>query len=532
MRKRLLYALAFCAVAALTAGAVLSGRAPGARDVADATPVNRPPHIRPDYAGCVIPPNIAPLNFLVEEPGAEYYVRISSKRGEDIEISGPAPGIVIPLKPWKKLLAANRGEELHFDVCAMPRGGRWQRFESVSNTIAREEIDGYLVYRLIPPLYNNYSEMSICQRNLQDYDESVLLDNTDFGASHCMNCHTFLNNKGDNMLLQVRGPNQGMLLERNGALTKVDTRTKSKASPAGFASWHPSGRVIAFSVNKVRQFFHNARTEVRDCIDMNSSLELYWVDTNTMTSIPKLAQPNQLDTWPAWSADGRYLYFCRAPKSWTDTEKVPPVNYEKVKYDLLRIGFDVETGVWGDVETVLSSRDTGLSITQPRFSPDGRFLVFCMADYSTYAIWHASSDLYLTDLKTGRYGRMECNSDEAESWHCWSSNSRWLVFSSKRGNGLLSRPYFSYIDDAGKAHKPFVLPQEDPAFYDSFVKLYNLPELVTGPVRPGEQEFARAVLGPGALTSQLAVTSATPKAETGPTDLMYGPSRLPNTDRE
>ncbi|MGD1001708.1 MAG: cytochrome C biosynthesis protein [Candidatus Brocadiia bacterium] len=409
-------------------------------------------------------------------------------------------------------------------MCAMPQGGRWQRFESISNTIAKEEIDGYLVYRLIPPLYNNYSEMSICQRNLQDYDESVLLDNNDFGVSHCMNCHTFLNNKSDSMLLQVRGPNQGMLLERKGVLTKVDMRTKSNSAPGGFASWHPSGRVVAFSVNKVRQFFHHARTEVRDGIDMGSYLELFWVDTNTVTSNPKIAQPGQLETWPAWSSDGRYLYFCQAPRPWTDFDQVPPPNYDKVKYDLMRIGFDVETGAWGEVETVLSSKDTGLSISLPRFSPDGRFLVFCMSDYSTFPTFQPSSDLYLMDLKTGRYGRMECNSDQAESWHCWSSNSRWLVFTSKRGNGLFGRPYFSYIDENGKAQKPFILPQRNPAFYDSFAKLYQLPELIIEPVPVSEQEFARAILAPGALTSQLAVTSATPKAETGPTVPMYGPS--------
>ena len=123
----------------------------------------------------------------------------------------------------------------------------------------------------------------------------------------------------------------------------------------------------------------------------------------------------------------------RAPKSWAASEKIPPANYEKIKYDLMRMGFDVETGAWGEAETVLSSKDTGLSITLPRFSPDGRFLVFCMSDYSTFPTFQPSSDLYLMDLKTGRYGRMECNSDQAESWHCWSSNSRWLVFSSKRG---------------------------------------------------------------------------------------------------
>jgi hypothetical protein len=517
MRKRLLYALAFCAVAALAA-AVLSGQSPRARDFAEATPVDRPPHIHPDYAGCMIPPNIAPLNFLVEEPGARYHVRISSKRGEGVEISSGASSIVIPQEPWKKLLAENRGEELRFDVCVMPQGGQWRRFEAISNTIAREEIDGYLVYRLIYPLYNSYLDMSIRQRNLQDYDESVLLDNDDFRGTHCMNCHTFLNNKGDSMILQVRGPTGGMLIEREGRLTKVDPRTKLNPSQVGFASWHPSGRVIAYSSNNVRQLFHSARTEVRDGVDLNSYLALFWVDTNTVTSSSKIALPDQLETWPTWTPDGRCLYFCRAPRLWP----IPPknalsqnnvnVDYDlvrTVKYDLMRIGFDIETGTWGEVETVLSSKDTGLSITEPRISPDGRFLVFCMSDYSTYPTWQPSSDLYLMDLKSGRYGRMECNSDQAETWHCWSSNSRWLVFSSKRGNGLLNRAYFSYIDDHGKAHKPFVLPQKDPAFYDSCIHLYQLPELISGPVPVSEQQFARAVSSPGAVKSESAAASAT-----------------------
>jgi hypothetical protein len=75
----------------------------------------------------------------------------------------------------------------------------------------------------------------------------------------------------------------------------------------------------------------------------------------------------------------------------------------------------------------------------------------------------------------------------------------------------MGRPYFSYIDDGGKAHKPFVLPQKDPAFYDSFLKLYNLPELVSSPVRVSEQEFVRAVSAPAvvAVKSGLSAASAT-----------------------
>ena len=274
MRKRTLCVLLFCAALALSAASLCCRPRPGAGDLANCAPVNRLPHIRPDYSGTVIPPNIAPMNFVVEEPGAEYYVRISSKRGDGIEISSGAPVIEIPLRPWKKLLAANRGEDLRFDLCVRPAGGRWERFDSVVNKVAQEEMDGYLVYRLINPLYNLHSVMSIRQRNLQNFDETVLLDSRDF-RDQCMNCHSFLNNRPDHMIVQARGATGGMLLLRDGALTKVDTRTKLNPGPAAFVSWHPSGRLIAFSVNTLRQFFHSVRTEQRDVVDMGSQLAIY-----------------------------------------------------------------------------------------------------------------------------------------------------------------------------------------------------------------------------------------------------------------
>ena len=532
MRKRKLYVLLLCAVLALSAVALSFRPRPRAGDLANCARVNRLPHLRPDYSGTVIPPNIAPLNFVVEEPGAEYDVAISSKRGEGIDISSSAPQIAIPPGPWKRLLAANRGEELRFDLCVRPAGGRWQRFDSVINRIAQEEVDGYLVYRFINPVHNYHSMMSIRQRNLQNFDESVLLDSRDV-EDQCMNCHTFLNNRGDNMIVQVRGPTGGMILERGGTLTKVDTRTKLNSAPAAFVSWHPSGRLIAFSVNTLKVFFHSARTELRDVVDMGSQLAVYSVESNTISSTPKITVPGRLETWPTWSPDGRYLYFCSAAKLWTNSDHIPPDQYEKVKYDLMRIGYDLGTGAWGEVETVLSSGKTGLSITQPRISPDGKFLVFCMSEYSTFPCYQPSSDLYLMDLRTGRYARMECNSDQADTYHSWSSNSRWLVFTSKRGTGLFGRVYFSYIEENGKAEKPFILPQRNPAFYDSLPKLYQLPELIVNPVRVNEHEFARAVLAPGPIVSQLAaVTSATPKAEPAPAVPVYGPQERTETEGE
>ncbi|MCK4375219.1 MAG: PD40 domain-containing protein, partial [Candidatus Brocadiae bacterium] len=330
--------------------------------------MHRSPRIRPDYADTVIPSNIAPLNFCVEEPGTRYYVKISSARGEAIEVASAKPQIVIPLREWKRLLGENRGRQLRFDVYAGGPDGSWRRFETITNTIAHEDIDAYLVYRLMNVLYNYYTKMKMYQRNLETHDESLILDNMSFGGG-CMNCHTFFDNRTEKMIIQMRGGpgdcGSGMILIQDGVVSKVDTRTRFNAGLAAFASWHPSGRALAFSTNKVRQFFHSARTEVREGIDLRSDLALYVLDSHAVTSTAGISDPGRLETWPAWSPDGQHLYFCSAPLLWSEAEETPPQRYGQVKYDLMRIGYDVKTRSWRELETVLSASQTGLSITLP-----------------------------------------------------------------------------------------------------------------------------------------------------------------------
>jgi len=124
--------------------------------------------------------------------------------------------------------------------------------------------------------------------------------------------------------------------------------------------------------------------------------------------------------------------------------------------------------------------------------------------------------LYLIDLKdaqkTGQYHyrRLDINSDQSESWHSWSSNSRWLAFSSKRGRGVFTRSYFSYVDTKGNVYKPILMPQKDPAFYDSCLKTYTVPELVVEPVKTAREKLARVVRGSTKISVNMPVTMATP----------------------
>jgi len=463
------------------------------------------PNISPDYRDAVIPPNIAPLNFRILQEGNAYSVTIRSEEGRPIIVCSRTGQIRIPLRPWRALLEANKGRDVFFDIYVQGRDGQWRRYRPLVNTVAAEPIDSTLVFRFMKPLYSWWKDIGIYQRDLTAFDRSVVLRGRSFGEG-CLNCHSFVGNRPDTMTIALRSATYGShtLMAHDGQVEKIGAKW-------GYTAWHPSGKVAVYSMNKVTQFFQAGGLEVRDVVDLDSALVCYRVKDGKAGAAPDLADKDVLETYPTWSPDGKYLYYCAAAILWEDRNTVPPENYDKLKYDLKRISYDVETDRWGQAETVLSAQETGMSILLPRISPDGRFLLFCMCRYGCFPIYQPSSDLYLMDLATRQCRKLEINSEFSESWHSWSSNSRWIAFSSKRPGGVFTRTYFSYVDETGRVHKPFVLPQEDPTCYDSLLETYSVPELVTGPVAASPTKLALASRAKPGTSPQIPITGATPK---------------------
>ncbi|MBN1854418.1 MAG: PD40 domain-containing protein [Pirellulales bacterium] len=449
--------------------------------------INRSAKIRPDYCGIVIPPNIAPLNFLIEENGADHFVKIYSKDGDPIEIHSRKPSIEIPIDRWKKLLASNHGRQLYFEVYVKDNENNWNRFEAIDNTIADADIDSYITYRkiMISIIWN---DMGFYQRGLENFEESIVLHNRSFSYG-CMNCHSYLNNDPNHMALQARSSKYGtpMLLVENNRVESISTKSDLTSGKAGFSAWHPSGEILAITDNNFFMLIHTTAQEVRDVFDGACDLDLYRIDTHDVISEEKISQPDRIETFPEWSRDGRHLYFCSAPQQ-------PDKRYREVLCDLMRISFDAESGEWGELETVLSAQAVDGSITQPRFSPDGRFLLFNVSPYSDFPIHQAKCDLYLMEMENGEYRKLSISSERADTWHSWSRNGRWIVFNSKRLDGRFSRPFFSYVDAGGVAHKPFVLPQQDPEYYDTLVWTYNIPELIKEPIQIEAAQLSKAIV--------------------------------------
>ena len=137
----------------------------------------------------------------------------------------------------------------------------------------------------------------------------------------------------------------------------------------------------------------------------------------------------------------------------------------------------------------------GKSVSFPRPSYDGRFLCYTLSDFGQFSIWHHEADLWLLNLSTGESRLMAgANSGDTESFHNWSTNSRWLVLSSRRDDGLFTRPYFCHVDERGNVSKAFMLPQRNPRrFYRERFFSFNVPDFIIAPTHFDSRKASRLI---------------------------------------
>lgn len=431
--------------------------------------VERLPSIFPDYTQLKIPKNIAPLNFKVAGRPYEVTATIQTEK-DSFQLQGTEQ-IHFPLKRWKKLLSENAGKKISVQISA-----RWEKqklnFLPFYWEVSEKTIDPYLVYRLIEPGYTTTNEMSINQRNIENFEEETLIDNT-FSETGCINCHSFCTNDPEKMLFHSRQKNPGTYFIQNGKIEKVNTKAGNMIQAAGYPFWHPSGNYVAFSVSQTRQLFHEGKEPI-EVFDLTSNVIVYDLKKHTVLTTPFLFDNAKHNNYPVFTPDGKQLIYC------SDDTVALPLNKNKLELSLCKISFNPENGTFGSVvDTLISSSETGKSMLHPRVSVDGKQLLYTEMDYGSFSNYSKSADLAILDLSTGEYRTMtEVNSDDVDSYHSWSSTGNWVVFSSRRTDGLYTQPWFTYIDETGKGSKPFLLPQKDPDYYIYQLKSYNVPELV------------------------------------------------------
>ncbi len=446
--------------------------------------IARRPEIFPDYTEVTIPRNIAPMNFQVISQDGNAWMAEITAAGAKVSIRSGRGLVSFRKGQWKKLLSSPG--ELKVRIYEKI-DGKWMAYQNFNMYVSEDEIDPYMAYRLITPGYSLWREMSICQRDLESFRESRIYSNTQ-GKGNCVNCHSFCDRDPDQMLFHMRSELAGTYIFRNGQKEKLDTKTDQTISSLVYPYWHPSGQYVAFSVNKTNQVLHSTDPNRIEVFDEASDVVVYDLERREIVTAAHLSSDAAFETFPAFSPDGRSLYYCSAK-----AVEPMPEGYKEVRYSLCRVDFDSSDCSIGEtVDTLYNAALQGGSVSFPRVSPDGRFLAFTLGGYGNFSIWHKDADIHCIDLDNGSLSAMAAlNSEDVESYHSWSGNSRWMVVSSRRDDGLYTRPYISYVDENGLAHKPFLLPQKDPKkYYDSQMFSYNIPEFVEGEIDLNGRQIA------------------------------------------
>ncbi|MEW6237416.1 MAG: hypothetical protein AB1656_18695 [Candidatus Omnitrophota bacterium] len=350
------------------------------------------------------------------------------------------------------------------------RIGDIQATEPISIRISRDPADPYIMYRLVVPPFNTFKTPEIYLRDIRQDEPKLYLSTR---REYCLNCHNFSSKKGSSgkMAIQVRSLVKNVNnLPTYLAIYDFDKREGFKIKlpfeiqMTTFTAWAPDGQKIAYSANQKLVALKPLVYETQLAAIATSDIAIYDVDRNDTYLVPGACDPNLLEIYPQWTLDGKRLIFSRSPLG---------AHPAQILYDLYYVDLDASPP---QPKPVPGASGNGHSNVFSHYSPDGQWFSFCQS--SGGDLIRASSDLYLLPGDwNGPARRLECNVDYAtDSWHSWSSNSRWIVFSSKREGGVYAYLYFTHIDEQGRASPAVALPMTERP-----IASFNIPEFIEEP---------------------------------------------------
>ena len=302
----------------------------------------------------------------------------------------------------------------------------------------------------------------------------------------CINCHSF-SAEGKTLGMDMDGP-QG----DKGAYALVPTARKIVIQQSDVFTWNkynrekntfglfsrvsPDGRFVVSAVDEeVHVVNYMDFRFLQTFYPTKSRIAFYDRKTGAVAALSGADDSAYVQCNPVWSADGKRVAFLRAKAkpAWPayNSPKAAFANDSletPIKYDLYRVTFN--DGKGGRAESIKGASGTGKSVSFPKYSPDGKWIVFVQAKNGL--LMRPDSRLYIIPAEGGAARELACNLPLMNSWHSFSPNSKWLVFSSKSFTPF-TQMFLTHIDDNGDASPAILIPNSTAPN-----RAVNIPEFI------------------------------------------------------
>jgi Flp pilus assembly protein TadD len=355
----------------------------------------------------------------------------------------------------------------------------------ISFRTSADEVDGAIFYREVNlPFAEAVKDPTLIRWRLGSVSETRAPATVLERLPVCGNCHSFsadgktlgmdvdyANDKGSYALTTV---SERIVLDEKKIITWSDYRREDGERTYGLLSQvSPNGRYVVGTVKDRSVFLAKPDLEYSQLFfPVKGILAIYDRETKQFRALPGADDPRFVQSNPAWSPDGEEIVFARAKAFQSESaERDVLLNNEewlkfvfltggrRFAFDLYRVPFNEGKG--GKSEPVVGASHNGASNYFPKFSPDGKWIVFCKAE--SYMLLQPNAELHIIPAGGGEARRLNCNARRMNSWHSWSPNGRWLVFSSKHF-GPYTQLLLAHVDEEGRAAPPvwlerFIAPQ-------------------------------------------------------------------------
>jgi len=407
-----------------------------------------------------------------------------------------------------KLHSLRAPARLRFQGFASPSGGRPLSTGYVDIHTSADPVGAPVFYRDVPliPFEGTHGVINplpvyavpLIKWKLRDLGQTssrVMLAN----MPTCANCHSF-SRDGQWLGIDVDGPQND-----KGLYALVPLRSETVIHESDVIKWNARGEIATMRFGFMSRVSPDGNyvltsIESHDSLGRPAADRIYnagykdfgfgqvfyptrgilaWYSkaTGKLQPLPGADDPRFVHCCGVWSPDGQSIVFLRAearapyPAGRPLSTFANDPNETPIQYDLYRIPFNDGRG--GGPEPIPGASRNGRSNSFAQVSPDGRWIVWVQARNGL--LMRPDSELYIIPAQGGAARRLNCNAAPMNSWHSWSPNSRWLVFSSKR-RGPYTRMYLTHIDEHGN-DSPAILIENATAAN----RAVNIPEFVNVP---------------------------------------------------